>query len=91
MRLAPAARSWLAAGVCAGVLASLATVVLGILTALVIADGSPDVFTTTLSLNGAWRSGKNIMGSWRRAVGLLRTFPTTPMIVVHGWSGFGGP
>src|SRR5205807_421286 len=60
-------------------------------TVAVSATGLVDVRIMTLSPNGCCRCAKNIMGSGLSRVGSFREPPTTPMIVIHGAFGFGGP
>src|SRR4029078_12582354 len=60
-------------------------------TLFVSAAGSPDVRMTSVLPNDSWRNGRNIIGSGARCVGSFRTLPTTPITVIHGALGFGGP
>src|SRR6185503_2400107 len=55
------------------------------------ATGSPVVRTASVLPNEACRNGRYIVGSADSRVGSLRTLPTTPMTVIHGAFGFGGP
>ena len=72
-----------------GIIGSTDAIVLR--TLFVSAAGSPDVRMTSVLPNDAWRNGRNIMGSGARCVGSFRTLPTTPITVIQGALGSGGP